>query len=216
MGSWIDIVFPMLAYLMGAIPFALLIGRAHGVDLRTAGTGNPGAGNLTRTVGLRAGIGAGTLDVLKGLVPVAAVRMLGGDLGSVTFTGLAAVAGHNWSAYLRGKGGRGLATSVGVALGLDPTLLVWTGGWSIAGWRLGGGLAGFLGWGLLPLFATWMHRPLTSVAASSGLALLMMMRRAQGNRGHVSGWEAAIHRVVFDRDPVPDQEVSAAEEATHP
>jgi len=211
----LDIVLPVVAYLMGAIPFALLIGRAHGVDLRRVGTGNPGAGNLTRTVGIKAGVTAAVLDGLKGLIPVAAGRAMGAGLGTVTLAGLAAVAGHNWSAYMRGKGGRGLAASVGVVLALDPFLLAWTGAWSVAGWRMGGGLAGFLGWGLLPLFATSFHRPLTSVAVASGLAVLMMVRRAQGNAGRLSGLEAAVHRIVFDRDPQQTDEVPAAEEAAH-
>jgi len=204
-GNWAELSAPILAYLIGAIPFAWLIGRLHGVDLRTAGSRNVGAGNLTRTVGMRAGMTAALLDGLKGLGPTLIARRLDFGGGIVTLVGLAAVAGHNWSIYFRGRSGRGLATSAGVLTAVDPAMVFWTGGWSAAGWKLGGGLSGFIGWTLLPLFALWMDRPASAVLVAVGLAALMIVRRVQGNSGRALGAYAAWHRAIWDRDPEHDQ-----------
>ncbi len=114
------------AYLLGSVPFAFLIARAHGKDLRTIGSGNIGATNLARAVGRRWGYFCFTLDVLKGLAPVAAVGAMGGASDNPLFlslwllVGIAAILGHVFPVYLRFKGGKGVATSFGVALGLWP------------------------------------------------------------------------------------------------
>ena len=114
------------AYLLGSVPFAFLIARAHGKDLRTIGSGNIGATNLARAVGRPWGYFCFTLDVLKGLTPVAVVRVIGGVpdgpllLALWLLVGIAAILGHVFPVYLRFKGGKGVATSFGVALGLWP------------------------------------------------------------------------------------------------
>jgi len=114
------------AYLLGSVPFAFLIARAYGMDLRTIGSGNIGATNLARAVGRPWGYFCFALDVLKGLTPVALVRVLVGAPNSPLFlslwllVGIAAILGHVFPVYLRFKGGKGVATSFGVALGLWP------------------------------------------------------------------------------------------------
>jgi len=114
------------AYLLGSVPFAFLIARAHGRDLRTIGSGNIGATNLARAVGRKWGYFCFALDVLKGLAPVAIVGAIGGVSGNPLFlslwllVGIAAILGHVFPVYLRFKGGKGVATSFGVALGLWP------------------------------------------------------------------------------------------------
>lgn len=121
------------SYLLGSIPFALLIGRRCGVDIRRAGSGNIGATNLTRLVGWRVGVPAFVLDVLKGTVPMLAARVLFGRLGWTAdadhaprmycwwlMTGGAAILGHVFPVYLGFRGGKGVATSLGVVLGLWP------------------------------------------------------------------------------------------------
>ncbi len=114
------------AYLLGSVPFAFLIARAHGKDLRAIGSGNIGATNLARAVGRRWGYFCFALDVLKGLTPVAIVRAIAGAPDSPLLLSLwllvriAAVLGHVFPVYLRFKGGKGVATSFGVALGLWP------------------------------------------------------------------------------------------------
>jgi glycerol-3-phosphate acyltransferase PlsY len=198
------------AYVLGAVPFAFVIGTLCGVDLRKVGTGNVGAGNLRRVVGLPAGAAAGLLDGLKGLAPVLILRNLGMGSAIVALAGLAAVAGHNWSIFLWGRSGRGLAPSAGVLAGVDPSLIVWPAGWAIAGWKFGGGIAGFIGWAFLPVIAVLLNKPDGVVLAALGLGLLMIIRRIQGNPGHEPGWRAAFYRAVFDRDP--GHELASAEE----
>ena len=128
------------AYLSGSIPFALLLGRLLGKDIRKIGSGNPGATNLARAAGRGWGIAAFALDFAKGLVPVFAARWLEetgharlpGWTGMVeTAAGLAAILGHVFPVWLRFRGGKGVATTFGVMAGLSPlsTLLagaVWT------------------------------------------------------------------------------------------
>jgi glycerol-3-phosphate acyltransferase PlsY len=193
---------PVLGYLLGAVPFAFLIGKVAGVDLRKVVSGNVGAGNLTRVVGVKAGIAAALLDGFKGLFPV--LGMQAADFGPavISLTGLAIVVGHNWSIFMGGRSGRGLAPSSGVLLAVAPPLIVWPGGWAVAGWKFGGGLAGFIAWSSLPVVAVIFNRPAHVVLACFGLAVLCVVRRIQGNPGRVPGLRAAFHRAVFDTDGV--------------
>jgi acyl phosphate:glycerol-3-phosphate acyltransferase len=116
------------AWLVGSIPTAYLVGRAHGVDLRTVGSGNLGATNALRTLGWKAGLLVYLVDTLKGLLPVALLPrvlplVLGGNAHphwGMAF-GLAAIVGHVRPVFLRGKGGgKGVATASGVFLALVP------------------------------------------------------------------------------------------------
>ena len=193
------------AYLLGSIPFAQVAARVTGVDLRQVGSRNVGAGNLSRQVGWGWGIAAALLDGLKGLLPVWLARRFGLGIGVAGLTGLAAVVGHNWSIFLKGRSGRGLATSVGLLLGIDPVLLVWTGGWSIAGWRIGGGLAGFLGWGMLPLVAVALFRPPNETLMLALLSVVLMGRRMQGNGDELADDTPPLKRVIYDIDLVPQE-----------
>lgn len=109
----------VVAFFIGAINPATLIARVLGHDLSAAGSGNPGATNAGRVLGPRWGVLVGVLDVLKGLLPtVVAAHWLGDHVAYAV--GLAAVAGHIWSPYLRGRGGKGVATTLGAVLGVHP------------------------------------------------------------------------------------------------
>ena len=189
------------AYVIGSIPSAQLLARLKGIDLTQEGTGNVGAGNLTALAGKPWGIAAAILDGLKGLAPVLFARFVL-DLGiaSSGIAGLAAVVGHCWSIFMRGRSGRGLATSAGLMIALDPVLMVWITGWSVAGWRIGGGFAGFLGWGLLPLFALALGRPGTEVLFLLLLTSVLLGRRAQGNADALGGASNFLRRAIYDSD----------------
>lgn len=118
----------IFAYLLGAIPFGFLIGKAQGKDLRKLGSGNIGATNAGRMLGRKWGVICFSLDVGKGLIPMMLVPVAGlvdSDSGPVRLTlwllvGCAAVLGHIFPVYLGFKGGKGVATSLGVVLGLWP------------------------------------------------------------------------------------------------
>jgi glycerol-3-phosphate acyltransferase PlsY len=116
----------MLAYLIGAIPWGLWLGRMfRGIDIRRQGSGNLGATNVYRTLGPALGIATLLLDVLKGAVPVwvlpRIVHAPGFDPGVArVIAGLAAVTGHVWTVFAGFRGGKGVATTVGVLLALSP------------------------------------------------------------------------------------------------
>lgn len=112
----------LVGYLVGAVSPATLIARARGVDLRAVGSGNPGASNAGRALGRRTGVLVALLDVAKGAVPAAAFGALDHRAGLVA--GLLAVLGHVTSPFLRGKGGKGVATAAGAILGSHPLWLV--------------------------------------------------------------------------------------------
>jgi glycerol-3-phosphate acyltransferase PlsY len=116
-----------IAYLLGSIPFGLLVGLAKGVDPRKSGSGNTGATNVGRLLGGRFFALVFALDLLKGLAPMLiAAWLLHGEAASRLqyvlwlLVGFAAIAGHMCSPFLRFRGGKGVATGAGVALGLFP------------------------------------------------------------------------------------------------
>ena len=112
-------VAAVVAFVIGAVNPATILAKILGKDLRGAGSGNPGATNAGRVLGARWGVVVGILDVLKGLLPVLVAQHL---LGSVTalVVGLAVVLGHIWSPFLKGQGGKGVATSLGAILAVEP------------------------------------------------------------------------------------------------
>jgi len=110
------------SYLVGAFPTAFLVAKKlRGIDIREHGSGNPGATNVYRVVGAGAGIFTFAVDMIKGLLPVIAVRMVAGEIPLLLISaGLAAIAGHVWTVFLRFKGGKGVATAAGVFIALLP------------------------------------------------------------------------------------------------
>jgi glycerol-3-phosphate acyltransferase PlsY len=115
------------AYLLGSVPFGLVVGLSKGVDVRKAGSGNIGATNVGRLLGKRFFFLVFILDMLKGLIPMllaaAIARQSPGSQTTyelVLLVGFAAILGHMFSVFLRFKGGKGVATSAGVVLGLWP------------------------------------------------------------------------------------------------
>lgn len=125
------LVFAALAYLLGSVSFAIVVSKLFRLaDPRTFGSGNPGATNVLRT-GSKAAAALTLLgDCLKGVVPVALAvtfdeRLSIGDAG-IALISVAVFAGHLWPLYFRFKGGKGVATALGVLLGLNPVLGVAT------------------------------------------------------------------------------------------
>ena len=122
------ILFILFAYLLGSVPFGLLIGLSQGKDLRKIGSGNIGATNTGRILGKKWGILCFFLDVLKSLIPMILVPILNvvdetagpRELTLWLLVGCAAVLGHVFPVYLKFKGGKGVATSLGLVLGLWP------------------------------------------------------------------------------------------------
>jgi acyl phosphate:glycerol-3-phosphate acyltransferase len=118
------IAFVVGSYLLGSIPTGLLVGRARGVDVRAVGSGNIGATNVARALGKPWAILVLLCDALKGFLPVWGARRLLPEAGPtfVAVAGLATIVGHMFTIFLRGRGGKGVATSLGVSLGLSPVI----------------------------------------------------------------------------------------------
>lgn len=112
------ILAAVVGYLVGAVSPATIIARARGIDLTAVGSGNPGATNAGRAMGRKTGVLVALLDVAKGAVPAAVYANVDHELGLIA--GLAAVLGHITSPYLRGRGGKGVATAAGAVLGVHP------------------------------------------------------------------------------------------------
>jgi acyl phosphate:glycerol-3-phosphate acyltransferase len=111
----------LTAYLIGSIPFALLLARRWGaIDLRRVGSGNLGAANVMRTTGVAAGIVVVILDITKGAASVTLATRLSGNAAAPAAAGLAAILGHIYPIWLRFRGGKGVATACGVFSVLTP------------------------------------------------------------------------------------------------
>lgn len=126
-------MFLLAAYVAGSVPFAFLLGKFKGVDIRQVGSGNIGATNLGRACGKKWGIAAFALDALKGALPVLAAGFFrrefapaGAEAWQLALlwvgVGIMAVLGHVFPVWLGFKGGKGVATSLGVLLGFWPVL----------------------------------------------------------------------------------------------
>jgi len=136
----------VLAYLFGSVPFGVLIAKVYGKDLRSIGSGNIGATNVARALGKKWAYVCFVLDCLKGLIPMLIAKLIIGELTVVALSlwltvGCAAIMGHVFPIYLKFKGGKGVATSLGVVLGLYPyytipgitALAIWAG--TVLIWR---------------------------------------------------------------------------------
>lgn len=113
----------VVGYAIGAINPAALVARTFGIDLAHIGSGNPGATNVGRALGPRWAVLVGFLDILKGFVPAFAFGLLVSQTAG-ELAGVAAVAGHVTSPFLRGRGGKGVATTLGAILGVQPILAI--------------------------------------------------------------------------------------------
>jgi acyl phosphate:glycerol-3-phosphate acyltransferase len=126
-----DSLMPLLAllggYLVGSLSFAVIISRFMGLsDPRTYGSKNPGATNVLRSGNKKAAVLTLLFDAFKGWLPVWAVLMLGGDASVAALAGLAAFVGHLYPVFFRFQGGKGVATALGVLVGVNALLALAT------------------------------------------------------------------------------------------
>jgi glycerol-3-phosphate acyltransferase PlsY len=201
----------VVAYLLGSVPFGVLIANAHGKNLRSIGSGNIGATNVARALGKKWAYICFVIDCLKGLVPMLVAKALISELtvGVLSLwlaVGCGAIIGHIFPIYLKFKGGKGVATSLGVVLGLYPyytipgitALAIWAG--AVLIWRyislasitaavafpisLIASIAVFGDWKFLQLW------PLIVVAGVMGL--LVIVRHAENIKRLLEGSEAKV------------------------
>ena len=115
-----DVLLVPIGYLLGSIPIGHLLARRAGIDLRTTGSGNVGATNVARTAGRRLGLWTLLGDAAKGAVAVGLARTLAGSEAVVGAVAVAAVVGHAFPVFLSFRGGKGVATGLGVLIVLAP------------------------------------------------------------------------------------------------
>jgi glycerol-3-phosphate acyltransferase PlsY len=180
------------AYLAGSIPFGALLGRLKGIDLRQVGSGNIGATNVARAMGKGWAIAVLAADACKGFVPVWLGRHFGLSSTVIALAGAAAIIGHMFTLFLRGRGGKGVATSLGVALALSPiAALVGFVAYAVvfAATRLSslGSLLGVWSFALLFVLREQPERPL--IALAIGGAVLVTLRHRENIARLVRGEE---------------------------
>lgn len=167
--DWNWIIWIVAGYIAGSVPFGLLIGLARGVDVRKSGSGNLGTTNVGRVLGRKWGILCFVLDVLKGALPVVGAGVALGYLGRDPLPHLdawkwlavaaAAVLGHVFPVWLKFRGGKGVATSLGVLLGFWPVLTL-------------PGIAAAATWIVVVLL--WRYVSLASIAAAISLLIYLI------------------------------------------
>ncbi len=198
------VVTVILSYFVGAVPVAYLVGRTlGGVDLRRVGSGNAGASNVWQKVSRAAVVPVGIAEVLQGLAGVVFARFTGQGDGVQVLAGLAAIAGHNWSPFLRFSGGRGIGHSLGFMLVRSPAALGVFSIVSIAGVLLRGiPLAVGFGMLLAPLAAHMAGQSKAVQFGMLGMAGLVFLKRVLANdplpRGRGPG--LYLTRLLHDRD----------------
>lgn len=120
MEATIYILIIAWGYLLGSIPFGKLVGKLYGIDIQRRGSGNIGFANVRRVLGWKAGILTLTGDILKGFIPTLLVLLTTNNTNLAYFTGLAAVLGHIFPVWLKFRGGKGIATGLGLVTVINP------------------------------------------------------------------------------------------------
>ena len=238
--TWLVVLLPVGAYLVGAIPFGLFVGYLRGVDVRKQGSGNIGATNVGRVLGLKWGLLVFGLDVAKGAVPTGIGAWVMGSYGAplgvasawgqtlvVIVVQTCCVVGHNWPIYLGFKGGKGVATSLGILLGYWPYLTL-PGLAALVTWGLVLGAsryvsaASIVAAGTFPLyvaiFGRWQEWPgartVLLVAFSAVMASLIIIRHRGNIVRLLAGTEPKVGRKVPSGGQGATGEGAAAD--THP
>jgi acyl phosphate:glycerol-3-phosphate acyltransferase len=191
----------VVSYLIGAIPTGLIVVRLlTGEDIRRHGSGNIGTVNVLRVAGAGTAVVVLAVDILKGVVPVVLAVRMGGSAWTVVLAGLAAIAGHNWSVFLKFQGGKGVATSFGVLAALSwPAAAVAAAVWiiTVAITRYSS-LGSLLGVVSVPITLWRLHQPGEYVYFGVIASLFAIYRHRANIQRLVAGTE--LH--ITDREPL--------------
>jgi len=210
MTIWIILI--ICSYLLGSVPSSYLVARARGIDLMKDGTQQVGGGNLWRTTSRKLGLIVGIFDFFKGMLMVLIAWRLGLDAGQQLAVGLAAVAGHNWSVFLRFHGGRGVATSLGIIiiLPLINDITPWA---TVAFFAIGAAVVSFtrrtpvpilVGMVILPITSAIFGETLSVTMGFLAMALIIIIKRltaqATTEARSIGMGHLLLNRLLFDRD----------------
>jgi glycerol-3-phosphate acyltransferase PlsY len=192
----------VLAYLIGSLSFGYLAGRLlKGVDIRQYGSGNTGSTNILRTLGTGPAIVVFILDVGKGLAAVYLAQALNLSPVWIMLSGIAVVAGHNWPVLFNFRGGRGIATSLGVLFGLAPAvmLIALTTGVVIIAVTRYVSLGSIIGAAMVPFLVLAFRLPPAYLFFGTLLSILAIYRHRQNIKRLLSGTESKLgKRVAMD------------------
>jgi len=194
----------LIAYLLGAVPFGYIIARVKGVDIRSVGSGNPGATNVWRSVGKGPGAVTFLCDALKGFVPafcfpLIAAGFLDHDPRALgVLCACLAVAGHNWPVFLRFKGGKGIATTIGALLGVAPAavgvmLAVWIALFAVTRIVSVGSVGGAVALAVSSWFL-YLDRGLVVPVALTALGVVAIWRHRSNIKRLVQGTEKGFRK----------------------
>lgn len=177
------VVLVIGAYVIGMFPTAHIVGRRMGVNPTTQGSGNPGASNVYRLGGRKAGVIVGMIDMLKGAIP-AAIALLVAGMPEAHAVWVAAVAGHVWPVTRGSRGGKGVATAGGAGLVINPLIGLACAGVFLVLVKVARIAAlGSLGIALsYPVIAALVGRPGYEVAVSAGVASILVIRHQSNIR----------------------------------
>jgi glycerol-3-phosphate acyltransferase PlsY len=180
-----------LGYVCGSIPWGVLLARTAGVDVRKTGSGNIGAANVARSAGLRLGLATLAADATKGVVPIVVARAAGASPEVAAAAGLAAFAGHVFPVTLRLRGGKGVATALGVVATLAPAAaLSATAVFAVAlATSRYVSLASVLGALTAPAVAAALGYGFPAVATCLAMAIVIVVRHEANFRRLVGGTE---------------------------
>ncbi|HTH00070.1 MAG TPA: glycerol-3-phosphate 1-O-acyltransferase PlsY [Vicinamibacterales bacterium] len=184
----------LFGYLAGSVPFAFLLARRAGIDVRVAGSGNVGAANVLRTTGTSRALMVMSLDVAKGAAAVLIANLVAGGVGIAALTGAAAIVGHIYPVWLRFHGGKGVAVAAGVFSVLSPIatsiaaalflVIVW-----LTRYVSLGSIAATLA---LPPVAWWWGAPRAVVFTAAGSGALILFRHRANLRRLRLGTERQV------------------------
>ena len=189
-----EIVAIVFGYLLGSIPFALLLTQRQGIELRNVGSRNPGAANVLRSAGIGPAVAVLLLDAAKGTVAVGAARMMSDDVAVATGAGLAAIVGHIYPVWCGFRGGKGVAASAGVFAVLAPlatliAILVFVATIAATRFISAGSIAGALA---LPVAAAVGNLPNPVVAGTLLAAVIVLVRHRDNVSRLMAGTERRI------------------------
>lgn len=206
----LPVVYCLFAFLIGSIPTGLLIAKRKGIDLRKVGSGNIGATNVMRALGKEAALLTLLGDAAKGAIPILLYKALlrfgvqPPGLGPMHYSaspivmegilGLCAILGHDFSIFLKFKGGKGVATSLGVLLALSPhvallTMTLWL---LAAKWTRYSSLSALVAFGLLPVSFYVIDYSKEKIAVALAVTFLLFIKHAANIKRLIKGTESKI------------------------
>lgn len=193
-GDWGLVAGLIVSFLIGSIPTGLLIAKSRGIDLRKIGSGNIGATNVMRALGKEAALLTLLGDAAKGAIAVGIAKSLSLGVLDQGLFGLFAILGHNFSVFLKLKGGKGVATSIGALLVFSPhvallTIILWI---MTAKWTRYSSLSAIVAFGLLPLSVYAIDYSKEKMIIAIAIAVLIFIRHTSNIKRLIQGTESKI------------------------